>query len=109
MQVGLYAEFAPEELMPFLVSSQSYALGEAFELCAAAGLVREQVLLLHGFPVDDTFHALFLYCICLYTVCTSGLPLCRLQQGCSNSLSLACRPPVLLSCRSSTLQGLHFT
>ena len=43
LQVGLYAEFAPGELMPFLVSSQSYALGEAFELCAAAGLVREQV------------------------------------------------------------------
>ena len=42
-QVGLYAEFAPKELMSFLVSSQSYALGEAFELCAAAGLVREQV------------------------------------------------------------------
>ena len=43
LQVGLYAEFAPAELMSFLISSQSYALGEAFELCAAAGLVREQV------------------------------------------------------------------
>ncbi|KAK9800354.1 hypothetical protein WJX73_009236 [Symbiochloris irregularis] len=46
LQVELYAEFAPSELMAFLVSSQSYALGEAFELCAAAGLVREQVFIL---------------------------------------------------------------
>lgn len=46
LQVGLYAEFAPAQLMSFLVSSQSYALGEAYELCAAAGLVREQVFIL---------------------------------------------------------------
>lgn len=47
-QVGLYAEFAPAQLMSFLVSSQSYALGEAYELCAAAGLVREQVRARHA-------------------------------------------------------------
>ena len=41
--MGLYADFAPGQLMAFLVSSQSYALGAACDLCAQRGFLREQV------------------------------------------------------------------
>lgn len=46
MQVELYAEFEPERLTGFLVSSQSYGLEAAHELCERKGLVREQVFVL---------------------------------------------------------------
>ncbi len=42
----LYAEYGPERLMSFLVTSQSYGLEAAHELCKQKGLVREQVFVL---------------------------------------------------------------
>ena len=39
----LYADLKPEQLLPFLVSSQSYTLSTAFQLCKELGLLREQV------------------------------------------------------------------
>ena len=46
MQVELYADYAPQELLPFLVSSQWYPLEAALQVCTARGLVREQVFIL---------------------------------------------------------------
>ena len=45
-QVQLYADYEPERLMGFLVSSQSYGLEAAHELCRRKGFVREQVFVL---------------------------------------------------------------
>ena len=42
----LYADYEPERLMSFLVSSQAYGLEAAAELCEHRGLVREQVFVL---------------------------------------------------------------
>lgn len=46
MQVELYAEFAPEQLLPFLQSSKQFHKGQALQVCRDAGLVREQVFIL---------------------------------------------------------------
>ena len=46
LQVELYAEYAPSQLLAFLVSSQSSRLEAALELCEARSLVREQVFIL---------------------------------------------------------------
>ena len=46
MQVALYAEYEPEKLMPLLMTSQSYGLEAAHELCKDKGLIREQVFIL---------------------------------------------------------------
>ena len=46
MQVELYADYEPGQLMTFLVSSQAYGLEAAAELCEHRGLVREQVFVL---------------------------------------------------------------
>lgn len=46
MQVELYADYAPQQLMSFLVSSQWYPLEAALQVCTARGLVREQVFIL---------------------------------------------------------------
>ena len=46
LQVELYADYAPEELMGFLVSSQWYPLEAALQVCTDRGLVREQVFIL---------------------------------------------------------------
>ena len=46
LQVELYAEYDPGRLMSFLVTSQSYRLEAANELCKQKGLVREQVFVL---------------------------------------------------------------
>ena len=46
MQVELYADYAPQQLMSFLVSSQWYPLEAALQVCTAQGLVREQVFIL---------------------------------------------------------------
>jgi hypothetical protein len=41
--VELYADYEQQRLMAFLVSSQSYPLEAAYDLCEARGLVKEQV------------------------------------------------------------------
>lgn len=46
VQVALYADFAPENLLPFLQASHGYSLDKALDVCAARGLLREQVYLL---------------------------------------------------------------
>lgn len=46
LQVEMYADYAPKQLMPFLVSSQWYPLEAALQVCIARGLVREQVFIL---------------------------------------------------------------
>ena len=46
LQVELFAEFEAKRLMQFLVSSQSYSLESAYEICTARGLVSEQVFIL---------------------------------------------------------------
>ena len=46
MQVELYADYAPGQLMAFLVSSQWYPLEAALGVCEQRGLVREQVFIL---------------------------------------------------------------
>lgn len=46
VQVALYADFAPEQLLLFLQASQGYSLDKALEICAARGFVREQVYIL---------------------------------------------------------------
>ena len=46
MQVELYADYSPGQLMAFLVSSQWYPLEAALQLCKDQGLVREQVFIL---------------------------------------------------------------
>lgn len=46
MQVELYADYAPGQLMGFLVSSQWYPLEAALGVCEQRGLVREQVFIL---------------------------------------------------------------
>lgn len=46
MQVELYAEYAPSQLMALLVSSQWYPLEAALGVCQQRGLVREQVFIL---------------------------------------------------------------
>ena len=46
LQVELYADYAPGQLMAFLVSSQWYGLEGAFQVCEQRGLVREQVFIL---------------------------------------------------------------
>ena len=46
VQVALYAEYDPPKLMPFLITSQSYGLEAAHELCKDRGLVQEQVFIL---------------------------------------------------------------
>ena len=43
VQVELYSDYEPSRLMGFLISSQSYGLEAAHELCKRKGLVREQV------------------------------------------------------------------
>ena len=45
-QVELYAKYEPQRLMGFLISSQSYGLEAAHELCKRKGLIREQVFVL---------------------------------------------------------------
>lgn len=42
----LYVEYAPERLMQFLQTSQSYPLERALELCRRSRLVREMVFIL---------------------------------------------------------------
>ena len=44
LQVELYSDYEPSRLMGFLISSQSYGLEAAHELCKRKGLVREQVI-----------------------------------------------------------------
>lgn len=46
MQVELYADYSPGQLMAFLVSSQWYPLEAALKVCQDRGLVREQVFIL---------------------------------------------------------------
>ncbi|KAL0041397.1 hypothetical protein WJX79_002126 [Trebouxia sp. C0005] len=46
LQVELYADYAPGQLMAFLVSSQWYRLEGALQVCEQRGLVREQVFIL---------------------------------------------------------------
>ena len=46
VQVELYAEYAPAQLMALLVSSQWYPLEGALGVCQQRGLVREQVFIL---------------------------------------------------------------
>ncbi len=46
VQVELYAEYNPQRLMPFLMTSQAYSLEAALQQCEARDLVREQVFLL---------------------------------------------------------------
>jgi len=46
MQVELYAQYEPQRLMGFLITSQSYGLEAAHHLCKSRGLVREQVFVL---------------------------------------------------------------
>lgn len=46
LQVELYAEYAPSQLMGLLVSSQWYPLEGALRVCQQRGLVREQVFIL---------------------------------------------------------------
>lgn len=46
VQVALYADFAPEQLLSFLQTSQGYSLDKALHVCAARGFVREQVYIL---------------------------------------------------------------
>jgi len=46
VQVELYADYAPGQLMAFLVSSQWYGLEGALQVCEQRGLVREQVFIL---------------------------------------------------------------
>jgi len=45
-QVELYADYAPGQLMGFLVSSQWYGLEGSLQVCEQRGLVREQVFIL---------------------------------------------------------------
>lgn len=42
----LHADYEPDRLMGFLVSSQAYSLEAAAEMCERRGLVREQVFVL---------------------------------------------------------------
>ena len=46
VQVPLYVEFHPEELMKFLQHSLGYDLNDALAECASKGMTREQVYLL---------------------------------------------------------------
>jgi hypothetical protein len=46
LQVELYAEYAPEHLMPFLQSSKAFHKDSALQVCQQRGLVPEQVFLL---------------------------------------------------------------
>lgn len=46
MQVPLYIEFHPSELMHFLQHSLGYDMNEALAECTAKGMTREQVYLL---------------------------------------------------------------
>ncbi|XP_078448521.1 vacuolar protein sorting 41 [Wolffia australiana] len=46
LQVGLYAEYEPRLLLPFLQSSQHYKLDKAYEICVRKDLLREQVFIL---------------------------------------------------------------
>ena len=46
LQVELYAECAPENLLPFLQSSKQFNKDAALEVCRERGLVREQVFIL---------------------------------------------------------------
>ncbi|KAK9816865.1 hypothetical protein WJX72_006282 [[Myrmecia] bisecta] len=46
LQVELYADYEPDRLMSFLVSSQMYVLESAYEVCEARGRVREMVFIL---------------------------------------------------------------
>lgn len=45
-QVELYAEYAPDQLLPFLQSSKQFNKEAALEVCRDRGLVREQVFIL---------------------------------------------------------------
>jgi hypothetical protein len=47
LQVELYAEYAPGELLPFLQSSKAYHADKALAVCKRHDLVREQVRTLH--------------------------------------------------------------
>ena len=46
MQIGLYAEYDPKNLLPFLTSSNHYQLEEALATCEHHGLVDEMVYIL---------------------------------------------------------------
>eukprot|EP00892_Ulva_mutabilis_P006764 jgi/Ulvmu1/445/UM001_0452.1 len=46
LQVELYAEFAPDQLLPFLQSSKQFHKERALQVCRRACLVREQVFIL---------------------------------------------------------------
>lgn len=46
VQVELYAEYAPSQLMALLVGSQWYPLEAALGVCQQRSLVREQVFIL---------------------------------------------------------------
>jgi Region in Clathrin and VPS len=46
MQVELYAEYAPKDLLPFLQSSKQYHVARALDAAQSRGLVPEQVFLL---------------------------------------------------------------
>lgn len=46
LQVELYAEYAPEQLLPFLQSSKQYIKEAALQVCKDRDLVREQVFIL---------------------------------------------------------------
>lgn len=46
LQVELYAEYAPDKLLPFLQSSKQFNKEAALEVCRSRELVREQVFIL---------------------------------------------------------------
>jgi vacuolar protein sorting-associated protein 41 len=46
LQVEVYAEYAPDQLLPFLQSSKQFNKEAALQVCKDRGLVREQVFIL---------------------------------------------------------------
>jgi hypothetical protein len=106
LQVELYADYEPERLMGFLVSSQAYSLEAAAELCERRNLVREQVFVLGR--MGNSRHALNLIisrladipqaCPCFVTptsvcACALGSKSGRLQSGTLRAAGLERRRP----------------
>ncbi len=49
--VELYAEYAPEHLLPFLRTSNNYSLEKALDVCQQRSLIHEVVFLLGNYII----------------------------------------------------------
>lgn len=82
MQVELYADYAPQELLSFLVSSQWYPLEAALQVCTARGLVREQVFILGRMgSADQALHLIIQRLADIPQVCLRHTPLLLKDLG----------------------------